>query len=197
MTCDQSPRLGDSDWGGEDIDVRWDFSQNCPSPGSEGWIPWGCKGLPGDGTSPPKGNVRNCLALQTPCVRNTEQLFTHQMRLLLTVCYSLPCSEEEHDGVLSKDKLITLCKYEPISKWMRSCDHILYQTLVEILIPDVLRPVPSEYLVQWSEQYWQPGPLFIFVPSRFLLSCSWVSTEINESPWLAVTCPRFPLRRLI
>lgn len=27
---------------------------------------------------------------------------------------------------------------------MRSCDHILYQALVEILIPDVLRPVPSE-----------------------------------------------------
>ncbi|XP_059576008.1 DNA-binding protein RFX2 isoform X2 [Alligator mississippiensis] len=55
----------------------------------------------------------------------------------------MPSSEEEHDGILSKDKLITLCKYEPISKWMRSCDHILYQTLVEILIPDVLRPVPS------------------------------------------------------
>uniref|UniRef100_A0A7M4FX61 DNA-binding protein RFX2 n=2 Tax=Crocodylus porosus TaxID=8502 RepID=A0A7M4FX61_CROPO len=55
----------------------------------------------------------------------------------------MPSSEEEHEGVLPKDKLITLCKYEPISKWMRSCDHILYQTLVEILIPDVLRPVPS------------------------------------------------------
>lgn len=27
---------------------------------------------------------------------------------------------------------------------MRSCDHILYQALVETLIPDVLRPVPSK-----------------------------------------------------
>lgn len=27
---------------------------------------------------------------------------------------------------------------------MRSCDHILYQALVEVLIPDVLRPVPSK-----------------------------------------------------
>ncbi|XP_042650890.1 DNA-binding protein RFX2 isoform X3 [Tyto alba] len=52
-------------------------------------------------------------------------------------------SSEEHEGTLPKDKLITLCKYEPILKWMRSCDHILYQALVEILIPDVLRPVPS------------------------------------------------------
>ncbi|KAM4657649.1 DNA-binding protein RFX2 isoform 1-T1 [Amazona ochrocephala] len=52
-------------------------------------------------------------------------------------------SSEEHEATLSKDKLINLCKYEPILKWMRSCDHILYQALVEILIPDVLRPVPS------------------------------------------------------
>uniref|UniRef100_A0A8C3R703 DNA-binding protein RFX2 n=1 Tax=Cyanoderma ruficeps TaxID=181631 RepID=A0A8C3R703_9PASS len=56
---------------------------------------------------------------------------------------ALPSSEEEPEATLPKDKLITLCKYEPILKWMRSCDHILYQALVEILIPDVLRPVPS------------------------------------------------------
>ncbi|XP_068276551.1 DNA-binding protein RFX2 isoform X4 [Nyctibius grandis] len=55
---------------------------------------------------------------------------------------ALPPSEE-HERTLPKDKLIALCKYDPILKWMRSCDHILYQTLVEILIPDVLRPVPS------------------------------------------------------
>ncbi|XP_067414122.1 DNA-binding protein RFX2 isoform X4 [Emydura macquarii macquarii] len=55
----------------------------------------------------------------------------------------MPSSEEEHEGVIPKDKLITLCKYDPILKWMRSCDHILYQALVEVLIPDVLRPVPG------------------------------------------------------
>lgn len=67
--------------------------------------------------------------------------------LLLMLPPSSSCShsDEEHEGTLPKDKLITLCKYEPILKWMRSCDHILYQALVEILIPDVLRPVPSEY----------------------------------------------------
>ncbi|KAM9094302.1 DNA-binding protein RFX2 isoform X4 [Sminthopsis crassicaudata] len=57
---------------------------------------------------------------------------------------ALPSTEEEHEvAVIPKDKLITLCKYDPILKWMRNCDHILYQALVEILIPDVLRPVPS------------------------------------------------------
>ncbi|XP_045846145.1 DNA-binding protein RFX2 isoform X2 [Meles meles] len=57
---------------------------------------------------------------------------------------SLPASDGEPEGaVLPKDKLVCLCKCEPILKWMRDCDHILYQALVEILIPDVLRPVPS------------------------------------------------------
>uniref|UniRef100_A0A2K6GWC3 DNA-binding protein RFX2 n=1 Tax=Propithecus coquereli TaxID=379532 RepID=A0A2K6GWC3_PROCO len=57
---------------------------------------------------------------------------------------SLPASDEQPEGaVLPKDKLISLCKHDPVLKWMRSCDHILYQALVEILIPDVLRPVPS------------------------------------------------------
>ncbi|XP_031202940.1 DNA-binding protein RFX2 isoform X2 [Mastomys coucha] len=57
---------------------------------------------------------------------------------------SLPARDEEPEvTLLPKDKLISLCKCEPILQWMRSCDHILYQTLVETLIPDVLRPVPS------------------------------------------------------
>ncbi|XP_036377223.1 DNA-binding protein RFX2 [Megalops cyprinoides] len=55
----------------------------------------------------------------------------------------LPNSEEETEGVIPREKLVALCKYEPVKLWMRSCDHILYQALVEILIPDVLRPVPS------------------------------------------------------
>ncbi|XP_036016314.1 DNA-binding protein RFX2 isoform X1 [Mus musculus] len=59
-------------------------------------------------------------------------------------CASLPASDEDPEvTLLPKEKLISLCKCEPILQWMRSCDHILYQTLVETLIPDVLRPVPS------------------------------------------------------
>uniref|UniRef100_UPI0037E902CC DNA-binding protein RFX2 isoform X1 n=2 Tax=Semicossyphus pulcher TaxID=241346 RepID=UPI0037E902CC len=52
-------------------------------------------------------------------------------------------SDDDLEGVIPREKLVALCKYEPVRLWMRSCDHILYQALVEILIPDVLRPVPS------------------------------------------------------
>ncbi|XP_037104841.1 DNA-binding protein RFX2 isoform X3 [Syngnathus acus] len=56
---------------------------------------------------------------------------------------TIASSDDELEGVLPREKLVNLCKYEPVRLWMRSCDHILYQALVEILIPDVLRPVPS------------------------------------------------------
>ncbi|XP_062308478.1 DNA-binding protein RFX2 isoform X2 [Osmerus eperlanus] len=56
---------------------------------------------------------------------------------------TIPSSDEDMDGVIPREKLVALCKYEPVRLWMRGCDHILYQALVEILIPDVLRPVPS------------------------------------------------------
>lgn len=60
-------------------------------------------------------------------------------------CTPPPHSDEEPEvTLLPKDKLISLCRCEPILQWMRSCDHILYQALVETLIPDVLRPVPSK-----------------------------------------------------
>ncbi|XP_024134405.1 DNA-binding protein RFX2 isoform X1 [Oryzias melastigma] len=56
---------------------------------------------------------------------------------------SIPSSDDDMEGTIPREKLVALCKYEPVRLWMRSCDHILYQALVEVLIPDVLRPVPS------------------------------------------------------
>uniref|UniRef100_A0A8C6V2J7 DNA-binding protein RFX2 n=1 Tax=Neogobius melanostomus TaxID=47308 RepID=A0A8C6V2J7_9GOBI len=56
---------------------------------------------------------------------------------------TIPNGEDDAESILPRDKLVCLCKFEPVRLWMRSCDHILYQALVEILIPDVLRPVPS------------------------------------------------------
>lgn len=61
----------------------------------------------------------------------------------VSVCFLCVCSDDDLEGVIPGEKLVALCKYEPVRLWMRSCDHILYQALVEILIPDVLRPVPS------------------------------------------------------
>ncbi|RMC19559.1 hypothetical protein DUI87_03117 [Hirundo rustica rustica] len=51
----------------------------------------------------------------------------------------------EIESRLPKGKLITLCKNESILKWMGNCDHVMYQALVEILIPDVLRPIPRDH----------------------------------------------------
>ncbi|XP_067260470.1 MHC class II regulatory factor RFX1 isoform X2 [Chanodichthys erythropterus] len=50
---------------------------------------------------------------------------------------------DESEKRLPKSVLVLLCKYEPVLNWTRECDNLLYQSLVEILIPDVLRPIPS------------------------------------------------------
>ncbi|MBN3305308.1 RFX1 factor, partial [Amia calva] len=55
---------------------------------------------------------------------------------------SLPVHDESEKR-LPQRSLVLLCKYEPVLQWSRHCDNTLYQGLVEILIPDVLRPIPS------------------------------------------------------
>ncbi|XP_072299563.1 MHC class II regulatory factor RFX1a isoform X5 [Eucyclogobius newberryi] len=50
---------------------------------------------------------------------------------------------DESEKRLPKTCLVLLCKYDPVLRWSRDCDNSLYQGLVEILIPDVLRPIPS------------------------------------------------------
>uniref|UniRef100_A0A8C5ES63 RFX-type winged-helix domain-containing protein n=1 Tax=Gouania willdenowi TaxID=441366 RepID=A0A8C5ES63_GOUWI len=44
---------------------------------------------------------------------------------------------------LPQSQLLLLCRHEAVLKWMNTCDHLMYHALVEILIPDVLRPIPS------------------------------------------------------
>lgn len=50
----------------------------------------------------------------------------------------------EYESRLSQSKLLQLCEYDPVMTFVKACDHLLYQTLVEILIPDVLRPIPGK-----------------------------------------------------
>ncbi|KAK7895227.1 hypothetical protein WMY93_020552 [Mugilogobius chulae] len=52
-------------------------------------------------------------------------------------------SISEIEGRLPRSQLVVLCRNEAVLKWMSTCDHLMYQALVEILIPDVLRPIPS------------------------------------------------------
>uniref|UniRef100_A0A3Q3QQ16 Transcription factor RFX3 n=1 Tax=Monopterus albus TaxID=43700 RepID=A0A3Q3QQ16_MONAL len=49
----------------------------------------------------------------------------------------------EIEARLPRSQLLVLCRNEAVLKWMSTCDHLMYQALVEILIPDVLRPIPS------------------------------------------------------
>lgn len=68
--------------------------------------------------------------------------------LKLRVCFVFfVCSHDESEKRLPKSCLVLLCKYDPVLRWSRDCDNSLYQGLVEILIPDVLRPIPSKAVV--------------------------------------------------
>ncbi|XP_063147055.1 DNA-binding protein RFX2 isoform X2 [Candoia aspera] len=92
-----------------------------------------------------EANVEVVMSLQLPFLEKLWQSFWNSE--------SLPgrtgagptgaSSEEPYEAVIPQHKLIALCKCEPVVTWMRGCDHLLYQALVEILIPDVLRPVPG------------------------------------------------------
>lgn len=44
---------------------------------------------------------------------------------------------------LPKDKLLSLCEVPAIRQYVRRSDYAFYQSLVQVLIPDVLRPIPS------------------------------------------------------
>lgn len=81
--------------------------------------------------------------LQFHYVENLWQTFWNSTPPSSDGSTAIPNSDDDLERVIPREKLVALCKYEPVRLWMRSCDHILYQALVEILIPDVLRPVPS------------------------------------------------------
>ncbi|KAJ3604846.1 hypothetical protein NHX12_026898 [Muraenolepis orangiensis] len=44
---------------------------------------------------------------------------------------------------LPRAQLLALCATEAVVKWMNTCDYLMYQAVVEVLLPDVLRPIPS------------------------------------------------------
>lgn len=50
---------------------------------------------------------------------------------------------DNNDFNISKNDLITLCNYNPVQIFIKETDYLLYQKLVNVLVPDVLRAVPS------------------------------------------------------
>lgn len=50
------------------------------------------------------------------------------------------CEEEKY---LSKSKLFSLCSLEPVQLFMKQVDLVFYQNLIQVLVPDVLKPIPA------------------------------------------------------
>ena len=51
---------------------------------------------------------------------------------------------------LPSERLYALCRMPAVQQYVRRSDYVFYQAIVEVLIPDVLRPIPSEYSVTLS-----------------------------------------------
>ena len=67
--------------------------------------------------------------------------------VIFLFCFKL-FSEVDVEKRLPKAKLISLCQTDPVQDYVKHYDHVLYQGLVEVLIPDVLRPIPSKFITR-------------------------------------------------
>lgn len=52
-------------------------------------------------------------------------------------------NDSDTERRLQKDVLYQLIEFEPVREYVRRSDYTFYHSLVEVLIPDVLRPIPS------------------------------------------------------
>ena len=66
------------------------------------------------------------------------------MTLWKLKCFPFSSPDNDYERRLPREKLYVMCKYEPVQKYVRKSDYAFYQALVEVLIPDVLRPIPSK-----------------------------------------------------
>lgn len=66
------------------------------------------------------------------------------------------------EAKLSKDKLLLLASLPDVQEFVKEADYSFYQALVEVLVPDVLRPIPSKCAallsINWSLN---ASPMFI------------------------------------
>lgn len=48
----------------------------------------------------------------------------------------------QHNG-LQREKLLLLCQMKAVQEFVKEVDYIVYQKLVTILLPEILRNIPS------------------------------------------------------
>lgn len=51
--------------------------------------------------------------------------------------------DEDTEHQLPKEKLLLLTSLQPVTDYVSACDYLLYQCIVDFLIPNVLRPIPG------------------------------------------------------
>jgi len=56
------------------------------------------------------------------------------------------CYDREEDS-LTPDTLKDLGRVEALQKFVRQSDYSFYAILIDVLIPDVLRPIPSKLIL--------------------------------------------------
>jgi len=63
-------------------------------------------------------------------------------------CRGILCIfRDDSEEVLSKEMMKIIGRVESLQKFVRQADYTFYNILVDILMPDVLRPVPSVFLI--------------------------------------------------
>ena len=51
---------------------------------------------------------------------------------------------------ICRTKLYQMCKCSEVQDFIRKVDYTFYQNLVEVLMPNVLRPIPSEFDIDYD-----------------------------------------------
>lgn len=69
----------------------------------------------------------------------------------MLVSWLIPRADSDVEKRLPKEHLYAVSKMAAVQTFVRRSDYAFYQALVEVLIPDVLRPIPSEYS-EWLPQ---------------------------------------------
>jgi len=61
----------------------------------------------------------------------------------VTIIFKYSDTNDDFEQRLAKDKLVILVGCTPVVAFMCQCDYMLYQSIVDVLIPEVLRHIPG------------------------------------------------------
>ena len=70
-------------------------------------------------------------------------LFTKRVHNISAFCSD---GQNEYVQPLPLPKLVALCECQEFIAHIAVCDHLLYQSIVDTLIPNVLKPIPGTYV---------------------------------------------------